>query len=221
MENTKELMPFTPFPKIARLSREVVISEKLDGTNGLVEIRELPDDQVMPTDTPIVAVVGKMLLYAGSRTTWITPEKDNYGFASWVKANSEELVKLGPGRHFGEWWGQGIQRKYGLSEKRWSLFNTSRWLNVHADNFRGFDSAIKEGKMALAPSCCHVVPVVYIGVFDTGAVGQALDALRINGSKAAPGFMNPEGVIIYHTHGDLYFKKTIHKDEEYKGKSII
>jgi len=30
--------------------------------------------------------------------------------------------------------------------------------------------------------------------------------------------MNPEGVVIYHRAGNLYFKKTILKDEEYKGK---
>ncbi|MCJ7726507.1 MAG: hypothetical protein MUP76_09000, partial [Acidimicrobiia bacterium] len=45
---------------------------------------------------------------------WITPEVDNYGFARWVKDHEEELrTGLGAGLHFGEWWGQGIQRRYG------------------------------------------------------------------------------------------------------------
>jgi hypothetical protein len=35
---------------------------------------------------------------------------------------------------------------------------------------------------------------------------------------AAPGFMNPEGVVIYHTAGDLYFKKTIKNDDKPKGQ---
>lgn len=52
-----------------------------------------------------------------SRTRWITPEDDNYGFAKWANENKEELLKLGIGQHFGEWWGSGIQRGYNL--QRW------------------------------------------------------------------------------------------------------
>lgn len=83
---------FEGFPKTSRYSRGCIITEKLDGTNA----------QVFVTDD------GR--LYAGSRNRWITPEDDNYGFAKWVRANAEELKLLGPGRHFGEWWGNGIQR---------------------------------------------------------------------------------------------------------------
>lgn len=194
-------MEFIPFQKIARYSREIVITEKIDGTNGLVEIRELPDDQEMPTHTPIVAVVGKMLIYAGSRTTWITPEKDNYGFAAWVKANAEELVKLGVGRHFGEWWGQGIQRKYDLPEKRWSLFNVSKW----------YDASVR-------PACCHVVPILGEGLFHSSLIDGAMSNLVAGGSAGAPGFKSAEGIIVYHVQGNIYFKKTILKDEEWKGK---
>jgi len=31
-------MEFTEFPKIARLSREVIVTEKIDGTNGCIYI---------------------------------------------------------------------------------------------------------------------------------------------------------------------------------------
>src|SRR5882724_293770 len=102
-------MEFTEFNKIARLSRNCVVTEKLDGTNASIVIGE----------------AGEFLV--GSRTRWITPEDDNYGFARWAHTHKEELLTLGPGQHFGEWWGNGIQRKYGLSEKRFSLFNTARW----------------------------------------------------------------------------------------------
>ena len=37
------------------------------------------------------------------------------------------MTFLVPGRHFGEWWGSGIQRGYGLDEKTFSLFNAYRW----------------------------------------------------------------------------------------------
>lgn len=192
-------MEFKGFPKIARLSREVVITEKLDGTNAGVFIRELLDEEVMPTDTPIVAVHGRLLIYAGSRTKWITPEDDNYGFARWVRENAEVLSQLGPGQHFGEWWGNGIQRKYGLGEKRWSLFNVHKWGEVR-------------------PACCHVAPVLARGKFDTSSIQIVLDDLKANGSYAAPGFMNPEGVVIFHTASGHLYKKTLDKDDEYKGK---
>lgn len=193
-------MEFKPFPKISRLTREVAITEKLDGTNAQVFIRELADDEGMPRDTPIVEAVGKLVIYAGSRTLWIQPGKtDNYGFAAWVKEHAEELALLGPGQHFGEWWGQGIKRNYGLTEKRFSLFNVHKWSEIR-------------------PVCCGVVPVLWRGMFNTQEIQNALDLLNVNGSKAAPGFMKPEGVVIFHTASNSLFKKTLCKDEEYKGK---
>lgn len=177
-------MEFEEFDKIARLSRECTITEKLDGTNGCIAIA---DD-------------GAFLV--GSRTRWITPADDNFGFAKWVLDNMDELARLGPGRHWGEWWGSGIQRKYGLTEKRFSLFNTFRWT----------DDAVR-------PACCSVVPILYQGLFTTEAVGAALERLQALGSVAAPGFMNPEGLIVYHHAARVYLKKTLHKDDEWKGKS--
>lgn len=178
------MIEFQPFPKIARLSRECTITEKLDGTNASIVITD--DGQFL----------------TGSRTKWITPDDDNYGFSRWAHEHKDELMNLGPGAHFGEWWGAGIQRRYGMSEKRFSLFNTHRWS----------DDAVR-------PSCCHVVPVLYRGIFSTMETDSALHVLYKAGSVAAPGFNNPEGIIIYHHAANLYFKKTIHKDEEWKGKS--
>lgn len=177
-------MEFEPFRKIARLSRECTITEKIDGTNACVVITE--DGQFL----------------TGSRTRWITPEDDNFGFSRWAHENRDELTaKLGVGRHFGEWWGAGIQRKYGQERKRFSLFNVSKWSDASA-----------------RPSCCDVVPVLYNGLFTTEDALQALDRLGLRGSLAAPGFMNPEGIVIYHHAANLYFKKTLSKDEEWKGK---
>src|ERR1700677_2885547 len=152
-------MEFKPFPKMPRLYRDVVITEKIDGTNASIYIGEN----------------GEFLI--GSRTRWITPENDNYGFAKWALENKEELMKLGRGQHFGEWWGAGIQRQYGLTEKRFSLFNTARWV---------LDK----------PTCCHTVPILYKGLFSTEVISAVKLGLKANGSFAAPGFMKPEGVII-------------------------
>jgi hypothetical protein len=178
------MIEFKGFPKMPRLTREIVVTEKLDGTNA----------QVCITDD------GEF--YVGSRKRWITPQDDNYGFARWCEENRDELLLLGPGRHFGEWWGQGIQRKYGMAEKRFSLFNVARW-----------DDDRKR------PSCCDVVPTLYRGMFDTTKINEIVESLRTTGSVAAPGFMKPEGVVIFHTAGNFAMKKTLEKDE--KPKSYV
>lgn len=187
---------FKEFPKIARLSREIIVTEKIDGTNGVVYVGE--DGVVL----------------AGSRTQWIMTRAkggmDNFGFAFWVEQNAEELQTLGPGYHYGEWWGSGIQRGYGLAkgEKRFSLFNVVRW-----------SDEIGNETAKTRPQCCHVVPVLYRGHFDTPAIYAVLSALKEHGSRASLGFMKPEGVIIFHPQGHVGFKKTLEKDDEWKGKS--
>jgi hypothetical protein len=193
MNTTKE--PFTPFPKLARLQREVLITEKIDGTNA----------QVFITDD------GRML--TGSRTRWISPEDDNFGFAKWARDNKDELMQLGPGQHFGEWWGQGIQRKYDLEERRFSLFNVSRWC-LHGETPQPIPTADpRVVKMQdVLPACCHVVPILRRGINITTMAESALYELRQRGSVAAPGFMNPEGIVVFHTAGDVGFKMTLDND---------
>ena len=175
---------FKEFPKIARLNRICVISEKIDGTNA----------QVIVTDDGTV--------HAASRSRLISTLDDNFGFAAWANENRNDLLRLGPGRHFGEWWGSGIQRKYGLTgaDKRFSLFNVERW-----------------GDDAVRPACCHVVPVLYKGPFHSTEVERCLDDLRANGSRAAPGFMKPEGVVIWHVAAQVGFKVTLERDDAPKG----
>ncbi len=178
-------MEFKPFPKIGRLRREIIVTEKIDGTNASVYV---PDD-----DGPLLA---------GSRKRWITPEQDNHGFARWVQENADDLRGLGPGHHFGEWWGLGIRRGYGLDHKRFSLFNVDRWSD---DEMR--------------PDCCHVVPLLSVcAEFDTGAITRRMEDLRIEGSSAAPGFMRPEGIVVFHPQSHQAFKWTFEKDDAGKGR---
>ena len=194
---------FAEFPKMARLSRECIITEKIDGTNAQILITE----------------DGQMLV--GSRTRWITPEQDNAGFARWALEHREELMQLGAGRHFGEWWGQGIQRKYGMSEKRWSLFNVARWC-LHGETPQTIPTADPRivKTQDVLPPCCHLVPVLYRGEFKTEWVEVALKRLHRFGSDAAPGFMKPEGVVCFHIAGNVGFKKTLEKDEMPKGQFL-
>lgn len=166
-------MLFQEFPKIPRLSKGACVTEKLDGTNACVVIEE-------------DGTVG-----AQSRSKLITPESDNYGFAGWVERNRDELVKLGPGHHFGEWWGLGIQRRYNVPEKRFSLFNVGRWADVHGTNDWNHSA-----KQQFAPACCYVVPILSLKRVDL-ALSEAENILRTQGSVAAPGFLKPEGLILY------------------------
>lgn len=214
-------MEFEAFPKMSRLSRPCVITEKLDGTNAQVMIKQavkLPDEHedwpYLPEEKAVAyfyAADGSCWnIFAGSRTRWITPGDDNFGFAKWVVENAKELQKLGPGQHFGEWWGQGIQRNYGLKEKRFSLFNTARWEKDYWAMKKGHDNSF--------PRCCHVVPVLFEGIFDTEQVRVQLNNLSDHGSVAAPGFMKPEGVVIWHEHARILMKKTLENDEAGKGQ---
>jgi hypothetical protein len=180
---------FESFPSIRRLTRECVVTEKIDGCNVQV---------VFPEDGSATLV--------GSRNRWITPGKttDQFGFAQWVKDHEEELrTGLGLGKHYGEWWGASIQRKYGLKEKRFSLFNVRRW---------GDDPEIRDPLATPRPACCSAVPVLWKGVFDTVQIDVVLSELKRNGSVAAPGFMQPEGIVVFHTAASVLFKKTLDGD---------
>lgn len=175
---------FEPWPKIARLNRGIVITEKIDGTNAAVIIDENGN-------------VG-----AQSRSRLLTPEADNFGFAAWVAAHEEALAEtLGEGRHFGEWWGAGIRRRYGVLAKYFSLFNTHRWA--------GADLSAVPGLL--------VVPVLYSGPFDEHVIRAQLQGLRRFGSLASPGFWRPEGIVVYHTAARQMFKVTLENDEAPKG----
>jgi hypothetical protein len=197
---------FRKFDKIPRFRRDIIITEKIDGTNGciLVAERSLVDDYHQ-SHWPFMPA-GDYLILVGSRKRWlngIDKSGDNYGFRKWVGANRDELVTLGPGRHYGEWWGAGIQRRYGLTDndKRFSLFNTARW-GEHNPN----------------PSCTSVVPVLNTGAMSGATIDMALTELEFHGSTAAPGFMKPEGIVIYMTQARRLFKITLENDGMPKSK---
>ena len=205
-------MTFTPYPKIPRLFRDVVITEKIDGTNASIAILPIDDYACIanpsgyPSENVLANDNAQFVMLAGSRTRWLTPDKkgDNMGFATWVQANAAALFRLGPGQHFGEWWGNGIQRTYGLpnGDKRFSLFNTFRW------------EQLPEG----LPANVGIVPVLYQGPFGTDIVRQVVDHLATEGSRAVPGFARPEGVMVYHEASKQIFKVTVEDDEKPKGQ---
>lgn len=166
-------MEFQKFPKIFRIDQAVVVTEKIDGTNGALVIND---------DGELAGIQ--------SRKRMITTADDNHGFAAWAVANRTLLEQdLGPGYHYGEWWGSGIQRRYGLDEKRFSLFNTHRW---YGTDFK-------------TPGLT-TVPVLYQGPYDERELEKAYDALQDHGSFAAPGFDRPEGFVVFFTQSRFALK---------------
>ena len=206
---------FEPFPKIPRLNREMVVKEKIDGTNAVVYIeakckrcgldyvhnRPVGDNEFESCcgyDSPPTVSV-----YTGSKNQWITPETDNFGFAAWARDNAEDLKKLGPGMHRGEWHGSGINgNRYGLKDKRFALFD-----HKYHDEWRN-----------KLPSCCSVVPVLLRDQFSTYKVGTILGQLRERGSVMYPG-KPAEGLVVWLPAAQMGFKATCLNDAISKGEA--
>lgn len=191
-----EELVFEPFEKLGRMNRGCTITEKIDGTNAQI----------------CFGAEGELLV--GSRKRQIWPEGhegkkgcDNAGFAKWVYDNEEELFEfLGQGRHFGEWCGGKIQRGYGVEAKYFLLFNVSRFGEGRQE--------IPEELKAIGLGC---VPVLYQGAFTSGVVDDVMVELAYEGSRFVDGFMNPEGVVVYHQAIKKMFKVTYEYDGTGKG----
>jgi hypothetical protein len=216
---------FRSFQKIPRWSRDIAITEKIDGTNTSVWVDHFTREQIEDRESDIPNQIDALVVLvdqgkavysehpegdhitfvrAGSANGFIWPKKDHYGFAEWVWGYADLLGGLGNGSHFGEWYGHKIQRGYGMNERRWALFNVGRWSQRLGDE--------------APPACCDVVPVLYSGPMHLEHGEAATDfwlrKLEFSGSAAtgAEGFKDPEGIVIYHTaSGDLY-KQTIGHD---------
>ena len=124
-------MPFREFEKIARLKRNVVITEKIDGTNACVVI------------SPSGLIFLRSHVARSSRRMMTTTV-----LRGGLRTMPKRLAKLGEGYHYGEWWGSGIQRRYGMDRKVFSLFNVGRWTPENPN---------------LPSSCCSVVPILSQG----------------------------------------------------------
>lgn len=208
-----EHMNFEKFKKISRLFRDVVITEKIDGTNAQVLLYDSLDAfDPYAIKTWLDPEKGSTHLRVGSRSQWIGLQTDNHGFARWAFDNADDLRKLGCGRHFAEWWGSGIQRGYGLQkgEKHFSLFNTAKWSD-------GSQYPCWRPERNV-PDTIGVVPVLYEGPFDTRIVQDCLNNMRERGSYVAPGYRDPEGVVVFHTAANECFKVTIKNDEKPKSQ---
>lgn len=174
---------FKSFNKILHIGKLYMsITQKIHGSNAQIHIFKTKD--------------GSLDFRVGSRTRWLTPEEDNYGFAKFVHENATDIVgKLGEGRHFGEWAGKGINAGEGLEQKTFCLFNVRRWIGKEL------------------PNRVTTVPLLYKGQLSIEAINNAMEALKIEGSRLVPGYMKPEGIVI-EIDGQLY--KNVFDLEEVK-----
>lgn len=187
---------FPKFPKIPRLNKlTMTVTEKLDGTNGLISLRPAENRLAALADPSVIAVTYDdngvaYAVRAGSRERWLTPGKqtDNYGFAAFVQTNASAIVRLlGEGDHYGEWWGQGIQRNYGLGRKFFTLFNPARYPHLPPASQQVEERALL-GRVEVLGTAFEKV--------DFAALELRAAALLLNGSVTVPGWMKPEGVVV-------------------------
>lgn len=190
-----ECVPFAPMPKIPRLHGDVHVTEKLDGTNACFEYAQTPNGYIVGACSrnrrlfQLELDTAGLPRFVGEGPRW-DGKGDNAGFGAWVLANLDELRRLGYGRHFGEWYGKGIQRGYGLDHKRFALFRAPK-------------AGVPEGCPV------SVVPELDVwGEFDTGRLALLMAELRLSGSQAVPGFMDPEGIVCFHARSGQLFKYT-------------
>jgi hypothetical protein len=216
---------FREFPKIARLYKgNIVVTEKIDGTNGQIYIvnGECPDAlATIEVDADSTTGTESLLysIFAGSRSRWLSRGKgDNFAFAHWVAENAYALATgLGEGRHFGEWWGRGIQRGYNQADRNFSLFNVGRWFTPGGvGQMPDLDTEDLPNPVPAVPGL-STVPIVYYGPWFGRAadpVSEALRRLQYSGSTL-DSRTPAEGVMVFHEASGLYLKAPV--DENHKG----
>jgi hypothetical protein len=205
-------MDFQKWPSIPRLSKErMTITEKIDGTNSCIRIRSEGSYEDISQS---LGVLDGHAVWAQSRSRFLkaTKAEDNFGFAKWVDENAQELIDiLGPGDHFGEWWGSGIQRGYGLEkgEKRFSLFNAPRWMET---------IKVQPGSTAVHALC--TVPLLYSGEFEGGVISRLKQTLRLKGSEAVEHAFSAEGMVVYLREVNASYKVLLENDDLHKWAQV-
>ena len=195
---------FQAWPKTPRLFRDIVVTEKVDGTNSAVIIEDITTEEADPSALAVIERGAyRYQVGAQSRNRLIFPGKttDNHGFAAFVQENAERLLDLlGPGRHFGEWWGKGIGKRYASAMegiKGFALFNTAKHGDLHSWLSFGDQQVLIEP-----------VHVLYQGPFSEEEILGTLKELQKYGSWMSP-FDPAEGIVVFHTQSRQTYKITL------------
>lgn len=176
-----QIEDFKGYPKTPRLEQETVtISEKVDGTNGVLYIHKphLCDVTNGIELSPYVL--------AGSRSKWLQDEGkkswDNHGFGAWVAEHASELHNLPAGFHYGEWYGKGINHGYGMTDRKFMLFNRKRYERLED-----------------LPKCVELETIIEdeVPVYELlSVIDRIKNEVSVKGSYHVPGQAMVEGLIM-------------------------
>jgi hypothetical protein len=203
MGKSKHVGPvgFIKWPSTPRWHKGITITEKIDGTNACIRIL----DGTVTTQ---------------SRKRLITPEDDNFGFAKWAYDNAGALTDvLGYGVHFGEWFGEGIQKNpLGIEGKRFAHFSPWKYNEVEQERIR--ESGLVE-----------FVPVLFEGQADYNVIPNIIEGLELYGSRVAGAklvsqgyahepdeYARAEGIIVWHRETQQKYKILLDNDAVHKGQ---
>ena len=195
---------YPSFSSIERLENiYCIISEKIDGTNGLIEIQNKANN----------SNTGSMIVKFGSRNRYISFSDDNAGFANFFRHYEKKFKNMAkeiiassynedsqtdeiptenyPLRIYGEWFGKGIQRGYGLKDKFFMPFSTfyaEKLIEYQVPNI-------------VKPN------IMYTGKFSQEIADTCMQTLT-NGSLIIPEFKRPEGIVIHFPKYNFRLKQT-------------
>lgn len=175
-----------------RWHKGLTITEKIDGTNACI-------------------VIYNGQVKAQSRKRMITPDDDNFGFAKWVYDNAGVLMDtLGFGYHYGEWFGEGIQKNpLGIEGKRFALFHATKYTE---DN--GYELNKVDG--------LETVPLLFHGQANYRTIVDVIDNLhtfgtKVKGASAPMGVpLKAEGIIVWHKETQQKYKILLQGDAFHK-----
>ena len=235
-DNEDTFGQFKSWGSTPRFHKGLHITEKIDGTNAGVSVQGVswgvvhtpPADAILVNSTKL-DVNGipecSYLVRAQSRKRIITPDNDNFGFAKWVWENAEGLANLlGFGYHYGEWYGEGIQKNpLAVQGRRWALFNTWHW--TRKENLDRLVDADIPG--------LTLVPVLHDeqrdGPADFTTIPDIMEELALYGSKADGAAMvkegydwendryaEPEGIIVWQRETRQRYKILLREDDKHK-----
>jgi hypothetical protein len=185
---------FKGWPKTPRLNRNCIATEKIDGTNSAVIIERCTVPEGEPHGDFTHDAVAVVML----------PNGEEYA----LYAQSRKRL-LTPGKStdnfgFAAWVRENApELAAGLGEG----YHYGEWWGGRIQ--RGY--GLEEKRFSLFN------PVLATGTNITAVAESALTMLRENGSFAAPGFNDPEGIVVYHTAARQTFKVTLENDEAAKG----
>ena len=221
---------FKSWGSTPRFHKGLHITEKIDGTNAGVSVQgfskgiyhEFSGD--VPGDAKVVYGTDcDYLVRAQSRKRIITPDNDNFGFAKWVWENADGLANLlGYGYHYGEWYGEGIQKNpLAVQGRRWALFNTWHWgrkeilvLLVDADITGLTLVPVLHDEQRDGPADYKTIPNLLVDL-EWGSKADGYMTLP-NAHKMDFHVEGPEGIIVWQRETQQRYKILLREDDKHK-----